>query len=655
MKTFDGPLYRHRGAMLCLLPLVVLLATVIVIAPWRSNFDVDSMTHFEQIRSVSEHFSIGFDNGPVDAFAELRPRWFVAAHNKAWGILPATMAYLLAPAALLNGFTGVIRALWLLISLSALTTASLTHALTRKPYLAVASAWALVLGSSLGFWATMAAPFIPAGCLGLLAVAAGRHSVSAMNSRGVFLYGLAMGLCASLALGCHLLMAIPWGLMALITLGYGKPHHRALRVLSFSLASLPSLSLMAWVNHLRFNTYNPVSYGPCNSHTCTGTENSQTVHGFLEPLEPYRYWALAWLVALWCSRRSPRALALVVSVGLCAMTLPDLPSRDALLLYPRALWGFIIDYGSLSTGFSRSADLMASFDAGWAVRSLLQCSPWAIAAFFAARRPERANDSTDHATLALLSSIVLGVFTACALRANAGGPYVWGWPFLNPRYVVPALPALAVLSAVGAQNLPLRPIHSVIALAWAFYFIPKISSLPETDAYKHIVTLRWPLVLSILLTTFLSLSRKSLLHPLSRALAAIALSVSLAHAAVITLGIDRVATRDYRGRQDSTVTEVEHCISPHKNVILIGGYALDEAMVVRDRTNVLFINAGMGPSDGRNVLTLLNRYESPDRPAFIIQERPHQDHWHFRWPGWSQQERQGCPRVWRIVRLPRNP
>lgn len=650
METFDGPLHRHRGALIALAPLAALLLVVVALAPWRSNFDVDSMTHFEQARSVADHGSIGFSNGPVEQFPELRPRWFVARDGLAWGILPATESYLLAPAAKLGGYRGVIRALWLLLGLSAWATASVVHALTRRPYLAAASAWALVVGTASGFWATMVAPFVPAGCLAALAVAAGRRSVSATHDKDVAIWASLMGLCASAALGCHLLLAIPWGLLGLLTLGYGSARHRVVRAASYGLASLPSLGLMSWVNHRRFGAWSPISYGPCNAHTCTGVENTQTVHGFLEPLEPYRWWVLAWLASLWCARRSPRALALVAGVGVAAATVPDTPARDVLSRYPRALWGFVVDFGALQSNFPRVVAEGAAYGAGWAVRSLVQCSPWVVAAVFAARREGRSRDEADHATLAMLSAVALGVLAACGLRAHEGGAYVWGWPFLNPRYLVPALPAMTALAAAGVASLPLRAWHAGVAVAWAAYFGARLSELGETDPYKHTVTLRWPLYAATALFASLALARTGPWRRVAGAVAALSLAACVGMAGAEVIGVDRVAARDYRGRQDERVREVERCIGSSPRVLLVGGYALDDALVIRDARDVLFVNAGMGPRDGRGVRELLERFESPDRPAYILQEEPHEDRWQFRWRAWGMEEREGCPRVWRLVR-----
>ena len=78
------------------------------------NCDIDTLTRYLQILAIADHGSGGYINGNVAANPELTPLWTFPAHGQAWGPYPVVGDYLLAVAAKLDGFRGIIRALWLL-------------------------------------------------------------------------------------------------------------------------------------------------------------------------------------------------------------------------------------------------------------------------------------------------------------------------------------------------------------------------------------------------------------------------------------------------------------------------------------------------------------------------------------------------------------
>lgn len=658
--------WRDRPALRALIPLAALFAAVIVACPWYSNFDVDTLTWFEQMRSIADHGSIGFDNGPVDDYAELHTRWFIPARGQAWGILPAPLCYALAPAMWLGGYQGTVRAIWGLFALGALAVYGLVHRLTGRSHVAVGAAYAMVLSTSLGFWATMTAPFVPAAAFGVGAVYLAHRSFGHERLARTLAYGLGAGALAGLALGSHLLYAIPWGLMGLACVSLGAWDHRLARGAAYGLGSAPSLALMAYVNHLRFGSWNPISYGPCDSNGCGAAQaNNQTAHAFLDGVKPMLPYAIAFGVVLWLVRRSPRAVATTVLLGALAALVPDTEMRAKWVLYARALWGFVASMGSFTTEFARADDGVGVYLNGWCVRSLLQCSPALALAFVGSRAmsesPRASSVLEDAAALQaraarrLLTAVIAGVLAGCALRAETGGAFVWGWPFLNVRYVAPLVPAAVALAAVAVAELPWRWLHAALAGVVSAGALAWLAKRPETDAARRWHTLVLPLwmaagTMGLVVSARGAMRASGWASKLVPHAAALAVTACLAYGVAITVGVDAQAAKEYRGAQTSRTLELARCTHGARRFLLLGGYAMDEALALHDRRDITFINLGMGPPGGVRARGLVDRMMTPDRPAFLIQDDAHGPWW-LVWQGFRFEHPAGdCPRVYRIVR-----
>ncbi len=643
----------HRKPLLGLMPLAVTLLVVIAWVPWYSNFDVDSMTHFEQVRSVADHGSIGFDNGPVASFPELRTRWLVAAHGRAWGVLPPVMAYVLAPAMRVGGFAGALRVIWLLLGLGALMVYALVTRLTGRPWLGVAASYTLVFGSSLGFWATMIAPFVPVSCLGLTAVYLASRALDSPTPRREFAWCVAAGVISATALGSHLLWSFPWaGLGAVVALTSGSFPSRARRALGYGLGSVPALTLAGWVNRQRFGSWNPVSYGPCNSHSCTDTTNNQTAIAFLGTIAPAVPYILAFGAVLWLIRRSRGALIAASFIAACGALLPDTPTRERLTSLLRTTYGYVFDLGNLNiAGYGHPPMGPGSFNRGWCVRSLLQCMP-VLAAAALAGHGSRALPPRHRGTLQLLAAVCVGVLLGCTMRADTGGAYVYGYPFLNIRYAALLVPSALVLAASSMRGLPWRPWHAMMAVVVAVlggWFLG-VRPLGDEDLLRRQLT-HWGTVGLAVALFAATAAWAQLRDGGGPRLVALIATLAVGSGGAITLGIDAMAARDFRGAQDGRTRELARC-APEPRLILLGGLALDEALALHDRREVLMINVGMGPANGAHARRLVLETMRPDRPAYLIEDQENGP-WSFEWQGLTIRPIPGCPRVRRIVRTSR--
>lgn len=658
--TIESP-WRNRAALLALVPLLAVLLTVAVLSPWYSNLDVDTMTHFMQVRAVAEGGSIGFTNGPVEGHPELTPRWLFPAHGRAWGTYPVVFSYLMAPAMKLGGFRGVIRAIWLLFAVCCTMTYALTYRLTRRPAVAVGAAYVLGLGTSLALWGSMLAPFIPVATFIVTATYAGHQTFAANDPRMAYRWALAAGVLSGFSIGTHLLWTLPWiGFAAVFAIARGAAGSRLVRVGLYLLGSAPSLLLMAWVNHQRFGSWNPSSYGPCGIYGCLDHSQqnnpSQGGVGFVRAYAPLAPYFLAWMAAAWTVRRSRRDLFVVGMVGVCAALIPDTETRDKIVKLFRCLWGYLVDTGNLSTGFPKFDHGLGTYNdfwlysGPWCLRAFLQCSPVLVAAFVALTDPppgEEKRFGAARVTWALMALSCAGVLTAIVMRADLPGAMSIGLSFVNHRYLTPILPAAVVLAALAVARLPWRAWHVVIMLALGFGVGAWLASQTnDHDLVRRKLTLWGPLALALALWAALVVARRG--GAVVQHTAALLASLAIGYGGAVAYGVDRMVAVHLRGHQDARVAELARC-TPQR-FVLLGGYALDETLVLLDQRQIYFINPGMNPpGDGARALLEQAMRDEPGRPAFVIQDTP-EGPWHFYWPGFEFRPMPGCPRVLRAVR-----
>jgi hypothetical protein len=649
--------WANRWALVALAPLALGFAYVVVRAPWHSNFDIDTLTHYLQILSIADHGSAGYANGPVAGNPELTPRWLFPYSGQAWGPYPVLGDYLLAPLERLGGYRGVIRGIWLLFAESCLVTYALTYRLTRRPAVAVAAAYSLALATSAGFWGTMTAPFIPTAAFGITSIALVSRSFAASSRRSALTLAAAGGLLGTFAVGSHLLWTLAWAAVPVVCLVGGGLGGRLSRAAAYVLASAPGLFLMGAVNHARFGTWSPFSYGPCDTDGCLGgttaADNTQNGGDFLAASAPYVPYVIVVALAFWLVRRSSRHVALLALVSALAALVPEGPGGTLFRHVGRTFWAYVFDLGNLEFGYLKWSEdpgtfsYMWRYGGPWCVRALFQCSPVLIAVLL----PRERGAPEEKATYWVLVATCSGVLASILMRSNLPGPHAIGMAFLNQRYLVPALPALTVMAFVGVSELPLRAWHAIVAGvvggAGAEILARQTS---DSDLFRRQVTHWFPLGLAFALWACASGARllvRSSRRAAAAHLAALLVAVAVGYGVAISFGVDRVAARVVRGYQDARAAELARC-TPDR-FVLVGGRAMDESLAILDEKHILFINPLMGPHDASNARRLVLESISPTSPAFLIDDEAHVDHWQLDWPGFAFERIPGCPRIRRIV------
>lgn len=608
--------------------------------PWYSNFDVDSLTWFEQVRSVAETGSIGFFNGedPVTN-TESSTLWFVARGGRIWGIYPAPLTYLLAPFCKLAGFRGIIAALWLSELAAALSVYATLSRVTRDRRLAVGAAWALMLSTSWLFWSTTVCPFVPAGALLGWAVEARvrgqREGLSGAAALG------AAGLLAGLAFGAHLVTVGALGLLGLSTLWAPGWAARARGAGAFLLGAMPSVLLMAWVNHQRFGTWSPLSYGPCGAQNCLGASGQDFDH--YAAIARQLATVLAPLgVCLWVGRRSARGVGLIALGAALFYTLRVVPPERSLVLTIRSLYGYLIDLGGIEiANFHHTEDGLSNLHNGWAVRAFLQCVPVMVLGVHAGG--EGAETPARRTARWAASLVVCGVLTMGVLRAHEWSSAVWGNPFLNVRYLVVVMPAAAVLAALALEGYRFGAGHLAV---WAVAALAGARWL-AADPLALTATQRWAThLLPLGLAGALLALRSERQGWRTRALT-VTVMLSLGYQSALVLGVDAMAVARLRSEQDARTRELARV--PESRFMLLGGYALDQALALHDRREIRFVNLGLDRAGQPGAEARVRRWLAEGGAVYIIEDNPGGP-WNPRWPGLRLSLVPGTTRIVKVSR-----
>jgi hypothetical protein len=648
-----------RAALVTLAPLGIALLAVMAWAPWHSNYNVDTLTHFEQIRSVAQNGSLGFDNGPAEDLPELETRFFFVAHGRTWGAYPAGLAYLLAPAMRLGGYRGAIRALWFMLAVTAALTYALVWRATEKRGLAIASAYVLVLGTSLGVYATSTTPYIPCAMFLTASILALQCAADRSGSARYLSASLA-GLFAAAAVSCHLIASPSWLAIGAVFLALHDATWRTRFTsgVAYALGSVPPMLLLAATNNLRYDTWNPIAYAKCGVapwNPCDEViERYQAASGLLASLR-FVPFVLGVYLATRIVRRTRWG-----ALGLAAVSFATLFTSEAAIESVgygwRALWMLTVDSMWMDMAMTRGSHDIGSFpgtphEMPFCVRAVIQCSPIVVAAGFAGARALR---RTQVRPLVLgLAAITLGMIAMVVIRGSMGGADVYGFSTLNFRYLSPMLPALVALAFIATSELRWSGTHVAVAIAFATLGACLLSwSENDLPFARRVVTEIAPLVLASVIVLSLGALRfaPARFTAAAETTAPFAMALAAAYGIAITTGIDRMFVHTVRAAQDARVVELARC-TPQR-FLLVGGSAMDEAFALQDERDIHFVNAGMGEGDRSTVRRLVENAIRTGRPAFLIQDNP-DGPWHFAWQDFRVAPIEGCPRIQRFVYVPR--
>lgn len=394
--------------------------------------------------------------------------------------------------------------------------------------------------------------------------------------RGSAVAGLLLGLATGIRLDAIFLL--PGLLLALLVLD--RPVRRVAGLL---VGLAPGLVALAGVNHVKFGTWSPFSYG-------VRTEGLVAGPGPYVGVAVVGAVALTILAAHLIARRSHRRATWTLTLlGIAALAVLG-PARDLVVSGVRGFAQLAVDLRLRPLGIAepvleRSAS-GALLYVGGLKKALVQSCPFLVLSPVALALGLRRGDRRP--LLVLLPTVgFFGVYSAFAWHGGMA---------LNLRYWTPLLPPLALLVAVAARELELerRPVVSLLgALGSVALLGPLLRFDGDDPASLEPWLLSVPLVLALLLAGAAVPARK--MEPL-RAAGALFLGGALAWGCLTTYLYDlpwsarqRASTVRMTSRVGGSVPDRALLVSPF--VVGLGDLAGRGGRVVADPTRDGFADA----------------------------------------------------------------
>ncbi len=351
---------------------------------------------------------------------------------------------------------------------------------------------ALVLGAATYFWeySQAAWPHVLSTLAVLAAGYAGWHALRVEGEAAAWRASLLAGLALGVGTGVRLDVALAVPAVALPFLFVGGRRGRA--ALGLVLGGLPPLALLTFMNYLKFGIASPLSYGP-NVSSAGEWTRYVPVAGLGLALV-LACWALQRPALLARFRRQRLQLIAVASLGLVAMlAVPAV--RELLMHLAGGVTTLLVDLRGLRQEMVRPALSRSAGDGlvyfGHLKKAWLQSLPYLGLLLLPLGAALRGHpDRGRLALLALLPATYLAAF----------GYFAWdGGMSLNLRYLTPALPAVAILTAWALRAIEAeRAPRALAAGAWVsaalFWWLARTRSA-SPDAMELFV-LDTPLVIA---------------------------------------------------------------------------------------------------------------------------------------------------------------
>ncbi len=626
---------RERLALWLLAPLLAFLVVVALLAPWGAPWSVDNRTYLEMVGGVTDTGLPFTRNGDFERYRELRAPFNVGVEGKLWGFYPPLFAYVAAPAAMLGGASYVTKLNVLLTAALALCVFFLARLVVRRSLVATAASYVVVLSSPalIVTFETLAQPL--ALVLITLACLAAVASIEADRPKANRLALLA-GCLGGLAVMTHLI-ALPMIVMLILGLAVVVGDSRAsvprflpdrvalTRMACAAGAFAVTLVPLSILNHVRFGTWNPISYGPCVWDHCTALgQDLLTPKSLIFFALPAAPWALGVLVAAYFARRSPRALAGVAVVAALVL-LPSSVMRERVLSMLRMIYGYAVDVSNVDfhmskvdfNWFCRTEDGLGNIHCGGgvpyhgtAVKSMLQSTPIlalaAIAPF--GRRGEGAR-------LLLLLFPVVGLFSYFILFARFEGAAGFGFPYLFLRYTVPAVPLLTVIASSVVSGLPWRRWHGALLLAVAVAGIAYFTrGLIDGPLLRRVIELRVTLLLAALsvgLTWGFLRSPGKYWGPA----ACVAIAACVGTGMAVNLGVDAFIGVQHSNSHEDRLRRVA-ALTPHYFALVGWSNDMDPLLALRVDHDIHYLDLDEARGSWVNFRELIDFWTKEERPIY---------------------------------------
>lgn len=220
----------------------------------------------------------------------------------------------------------------------------------------------------------------------------------------------------------------------------------------FGLGLLPAAALAAAANHIKFGSFNPISYG----QTAGGGTSLSSHIAPIIALALISAILIAWRFTSWRPGKREYTLGLV---ALAAFLLFSETARKLIENYLSGAWALVFDATAITegrSGMTALPDGTLSFWGHWK-KALGQSMPWLGLLALAIGRPAEKNIRRSQLVILILVTIWTLPFFVMAWHGGMGS---------NMRYLLPLLPALSALSAKLLVDLMQTVPNALRILLW---------------------------------------------------------------------------------------------------------------------------------------------------------------------------------------------
>jgi hypothetical protein len=559
-----------RPAVLFAILMVAHVVAALALQP--ACVSIDEMTHEWMATGLAKTASWAVENGyGLARSTELESMAVRAVGGKLVSAYPYGLEIATLP---LHAALGL-RAFVVANAVAFVGTIALCHAIairvTRSRRIALGAAAIFALGSyawdyALAIW--------PHACATFLTTAAFHQGVVACqtaSARSAALRASAAGLLAGAAIAFRLDAAfIAAPILALTVTCASAPTATTACALA---GTAPGVAFLAGVNHARFGSWAPFSYGPWEG----GGSPTSGVAAYA-PLAVTALAALGALAAWRAIALRASRVALAATIALAIAALASASVRQLLVETARGCASLLVDLrlsdpSVVEPGLARSPD-GAMLYAGSIKKAWLQSLPYApiaVLAPFLARAKRGAPFP-----FALLAAVACPVAAFCRFRWHGGLCF-------NLRYFLPTLPFVAILTAIALGRLAARAprdwrvlrrgdlvaIFAVLAYLAALLasrtFAPRGAG---SEPFHLDAPLAIAAAIALLASAAVALPRASRLSQLAAGAAFFATLVGLSWAATTTFSYDAPATRSIRARNHAVLEAARPFLGATKTLVV---------------------------------------------------------------------------------------
>jgi len=598
----------------------------------------DARTYLEMMVAIWHHGLPCFANGPVDQFAALEVPWNVSVHGRLCGTYPPLYPYLMAPL-LQGGLRMVAIATYATLIPVALVSFELARRTLDDEWYALLAAAGVVFstplaGNAFALTAYPLAVLICASSTLLTMIAVGAHGrrryVFAAIAGALFAAGSATHLlCFPIGVALIGVLCVgdvveptaaagPWWVRRTALAGYWPTRETLSSGAVALVAMVVCLLPVAWLNHLRFDSYNPLSYGPA---PWRGAEwsNDQKLSAHLRYAAPTivagTLVVAAWLASSTMQRRKwPVRLGSLVLVAAALVVWPVLRERTGSLV--RMATYFIVDLSVLQVEppYRRIDGGFGQLLGPWVLKSTLQCTPLLGLVLVPPGMVLR-----DRHRLLVLLAPAGALYASLVLRANLHGSVALGWSWVYLRYTLPALPMLFVAALMTVRELRPRPWMWAIALVVATTMLRFLAMDEQDDRAhvleRHLLLLALPIGILVLSAIGIVLRRRGMVPG---SLAAVMVMGLVGTGFGVGFGHDFLC-----GRQSKTFAnwklESSAAILPQRFAVFGTHWAMEQILFLRVQRDIESgdtVNVG----DMAALRPLIDHWMRSDRPVYFVAE-----------------------------------